>query len=95
MKKYYLHNTKEKIGPFDKEELKAQKINKETLIKTNEMEEWKKAEEIDELKAVLLTIPPPQKKDNNKKKITKTTYLKYLLIATGIIILIVIMKKVL
>ena len=34
MSKYYLNKGQENLGPFDKEELKAQKINKETLVWT-------------------------------------------------------------
>ena len=60
MKKYYLHNGQENIGPFDKEELRVQKINKDTLVWADDWNEWKKAREIDELKIILLSIPPPK-----------------------------------
>ena len=59
MKKYYLHNDQESIGPFTKEQLKEQKITKETPVWSEDMNDWKKAGEIDELKIILLTIPPP------------------------------------
>ena len=93
MSKYYLNKGQENLGPFDKEELKAQKINKETLVWTEEMVDWKKAGEIDELKSVLVSIPPPIKKNNKQKKPTKTNYLKYLLIAAGILIVIAIISN--
>ncbi len=32
MKKYYLHNGQESIGPFTKEQLKEQKITKDTSV---------------------------------------------------------------
>ena len=93
MSKYYLNKGQENLGPFDKEELKAQKINKETLVWTEEMVDWKKAGEIDELKSVLVSIPPPIKKNNKQKKPTKTNYLKYLLFAAGILIVIAIISN--
>lgn len=87
MRKYYLHNGKENIGPFDKEELRTQKITKTTPIWSEDMEDWKKAGEIDELKAILLTIPPPinHSQNNNYEKPRKSSFVKYLLIGIGLI----------
>jgi hypothetical protein len=47
MKKYYLHNGQDNIGPFNKEQLKDQKINKDTPVWSEEMNDWKKAGEIE------------------------------------------------
>lgn len=87
MKKYYLHNGQESIGPFTKEELKEQKITKETPVWSNEMTDWKKAREIDELKIILLTIPPPiyNSPKNEFVKSRKKSFLKYLLIGIFLI----------
>jgi len=87
MKKYYLHNGQENIGPFDKEELRVQKINKDTLVWADDWNEWKKAREIDELKIILLSIPPPKYilPKNEYKKPRKRSFLKYLLIGICLI----------
>ncbi len=87
MKKYYLHNGQENIGPFDKEELRVQKINKDTLVWADDWNEWKKAREIDELKIILLSIPPPKYilPKNEYEKPRKRSFLKYLLIGIFLI----------
>lgn len=61
MKKYYLHNGTESSGPFDLEELKIKQITPTTPVWCSGMSDWKKAEEIDELKFVLQVTPPPFK----------------------------------
>ena len=91
MKKYLINKGHENIGPFDKEELKAQKINKETLVWTEDMEDWKKAGEVDELKAVLLSIPPPLKKATKENKVINS---KHLLIASAIIIVLLFISNI-
>ena len=62
MKKYYLHDGTENIGPFDIEELKAHNITRTTKIWFDGIEDWKNAEEIEELKTIFTSIPPPIKK---------------------------------
>ena len=91
MKKYLINKGNENIGPFNKEELKAQKINKETLVWTEEMADWKKAGEVDELKALLLTIPPPLKKTAKENKVINS---KHLLIASGIVIVLLLLSNI-
>jgi hypothetical protein len=59
MKKYFLHDGSENIGPFDIEELKEKKITKETQVWYEGLEDWKVASEIEELKSILPVIPPP------------------------------------
>ncbi|MES2239220.1 MAG: GYF domain-containing protein [Bacteroidota bacterium] len=61
MKKYYLHNGTESSGPFDLEELKIKQITAKTPVWSSGMPDWKNAEEIDELKFVLIITPPPFK----------------------------------
>ena len=76
MKKYYLHNGTENIGPLDLDELKAKAITKNTQVWCDGMEDWKNAGEVDELKSILPVVPPPIAKkpeikpeaiDSNKK----------------------------
>lgn len=82
MKKYYLHNGQQNIGPFNKEQLKEQKITKDTPVWSEDMNDWKKAGEIDELKIILLSIPPPiyNSQKNEFVKPQKRSFLKYFLI---------------
>lgn len=61
MKKYYLHNGTENIGPFDTDELKAKAITKNTEVWYEGMEDWKKAGEVEELINFLTVLPPPIK----------------------------------
>ena len=87
MKEYYIHNGKENRGPFNIEELKDQKITKDTPVWSNDMQNWKKAGEVDELKSILSNNPPPLKKiqKSKYKKPKKSNFLKYLIIAISII----------
>lgn len=87
MKQYYLHNGQENIGPFNKKQLKEQKINKDTPIWSEDMNDWKKAGEIDELKIILLNIPPPiyNSPKNEFEKPRKRSFLKYILIGIFLI----------
>jgi hypothetical protein len=87
MKEYYIHKGEDNSGPFNIEELKNQKITKDTLVWSNDMEDWKKAGEIDELKSILSKNPPPLKKlqKSEYQKTKKSNFLKYLIIAIGLI----------
>ena len=60
MKKYYLHNGSEKIGPFDKEELKQRGVVKTTPIWVEGRERWTCAENYEDLHDLFYTIPPAQ-----------------------------------
>ena len=59
MKKYYLHNGTENIGPLDLDELKAKAITKNTQVWCDGMEDWKNAGEVEELKSIFSVVPPP------------------------------------
>lgn len=87
MKEYYIHNGKDNRGPFNIEELKDQKITKDTPVWSNDMQDWKKAGEVDELKSILSNNPPPLKKIQKSvyQKPKKSNFLKYLIIAISII----------
>lgn len=76
MKKYYLHNGSENIGPFDIDELKEKKISRDTPVWCEGMMDWKNASEVDELRGILSAIPPPLKKETaipTQQKINKQT----------------------
>lgn len=87
MKEYYIHNGKDNRGPFNIEELKDQKITKDTPVWSNGMQDWKKAGEVDELKSILSNNPPPLKKlqKSEYQKPKKSNFFKYLIIAIGLI----------
>jgi len=87
MKEYYVHNGEENSGPFNSEELKDLKITKDTPVWSNDMEDWKKAGEIDELKPILSNNPPPLKKlqKSEYQNPKKSNFFKYLIIAVSII----------
>ena len=59
MKKFYLHNGTENIGPLDLDELKAKAITKNTQVWCDGMEDWKNAGEVEELKSIFSVVPPP------------------------------------
>ena len=85
MKEYYIHNGKDNRGPLNIEELKDQKITKDTPVWSNDMQNWKKAGEVDELKSILSNNPPPLKKlqKSEYQKPKKSNFFKYLIIAIG------------
>ncbi|CAM3545510.1 DUF4339 domain-containing protein [Flavobacterium gelidilacus] len=72
MKKYFLHNGSENIGPFDIEELKEKKITKDTPVWYEGLEDWKDASEIEELKSILLVTPPPLTKKEAPQSFSET-----------------------
>lgn len=59
MKTYYINNGNENGGPFTIEELRSQQISSATLVWYNGMDEWKYANDIDELKPLFNIVPPP------------------------------------
>jgi hypothetical protein len=87
MKLYYLYNGQDYEGPFNKEELKSKKITNDTPIWSEDMVNWKKAGEINELKNSITTIPPLFKNTPPKFEKPKSSFLKYFMISTVIIIL--------
>lgn len=59
MKKFYLHNGTEQMGPFDVEDLKQKNINKNTPIWHEGLSDWTTADKINELNDLLLSSTPP------------------------------------
>lgn len=73
MKKYYLYINNEQQGPFNIEELKNKKINRNTKVWFEGLEDWKNAEDIDELKSIVASIPPPIKIISSPPPFNKNT----------------------
>ncbi len=57
--KYFLHDGKLPIGPFELEELKSKKIMPSDLVWWENADGWKAASEVDGLKSLFSVIPPP------------------------------------
>lgn len=61
MKTFFLFIDDEQQGPFNLEELKTKKITRTTKVWFEGLEDWKNAEEIEELKSLFVLVPPPIK----------------------------------
>lgn len=59
MKHYYYADNDQQLGPFTVEELKAKRLKKSTLVWTEGMQDWTIANDIVELKDILISEPPP------------------------------------
>lgn len=59
MKEYYYTDGSTKFGPFKLDELAEQHISRTTLVWSLELNEWKEAGSIPELKELFKNIPPP------------------------------------
>lgn len=79
---FYLHNGKEKTGPFTIDELKKMPLTKETFVWSEGFADWKKITDVPELKDILgfPQTPPPFKKSN--KLNTFFTVVKWLFLIT-------------
>lgn len=58
MKTFFLFIDGEQQGPFNLEELKTKKIDRDTKVWFEGLEDWNNAEEIEELKSIFVSIPP-------------------------------------
>jgi len=79
MKLYYISkNSQPKEGPFNLDELKKIKIDKDTLVWYEGLEEWKSANEIDELKD-LISSRTKKKSSPTKKSLSEEErlFIKY------------------
>jgi F0F1-type ATP synthase membrane subunit b/b' len=59
MKQYYIFINEERKGPLTFVELELENISNETLVWYDGIPEWKKANEIEELKELFKATPPP------------------------------------
>lgn len=66
MKKYFYSNNQQKEGPVSLEELKQKDLHPDTLIWHEGLEDWKKAESVDELREIFELSPPPITNDLEK-----------------------------
>ena len=57
---FYIDNTGKQKGMFTPEELRRENVKRETLVWTQDMPQWARAEEVDELKYLFTGAPPPQ-----------------------------------
>ena len=59
MNQYYIFLNSKKTGPYNLVEIETLGINRNTLVWTKGMDEWKKASEVTELNSLLNNVPPP------------------------------------
>ena len=63
---FYIAENGQKRGPFTFEEMKTKNVTKETLVWTEGLDSWTKAEHIALLKDILRKTPPPLPNDEPK-----------------------------
>jgi hypothetical protein len=68
MKKYFYTDGVNKFGPFSKDELKSQKITRNTKVWHYGLERWLEISEIEELVDIISTIPPELKTLNSQSE---------------------------
>jgi|YNPMSStandDraft_2_1061718.scaffolds.fasta_scaffold00306_23 hypothetical protein len=56
---FYIYENGQQMGPFTIEDLKSKNIHRETLVWTEGLPNWTKAENIEVLKGILKATPPP------------------------------------
>lgn len=80
MDKYFYTDGREKFGPFAKEELKNEPIDRNTKIWYHGLEQWTKISEIKELEEIVSSIPPQlepiEKVFKQEEEIIKDNYIK-------------------
>jgi len=59
MKQYYIYLGTEQVGPLSFDELKEKKILAETMVWHEGLEQWQKANTVEELKTLFRPVPPP------------------------------------
>ncbi len=64
MKKYFLHNGKEQLGPFSLDDLKQHGLTVKTMVWFEGIANWTEAQFIPELKEFTTAAPPPFEKTN-------------------------------
>ena len=57
---FYIDTAGRQKGVFTPEELRYENVKRETLVWTQDMPQWARAEEVDELKYLFTGAPPPQ-----------------------------------
>lgn len=72
MRSYYYADNGQQFGPFTFEELTIKKLRTSTLVWTDGLEQWVRADSIDELKDCLVSVPPPLRTKHPKYDSTYT-----------------------
>ncbi len=65
---FYIIENNQQLGPFKLEDLKLRKINKNTLVWHEGLDNWTKAEHISLLKDSIKASPPPMPEDETNKQ---------------------------
>ena len=76
MKHYYYADNEQQLGPFTVDELKNKRLKKSTLVWTEGMQDWTSANDIDELKDILISEPPPLPKKLTAPPTVETIQIK-------------------
>ena len=76
MKDYFYSDGENQLGPFSLENLKTKSISKESLIWHDELDDWTKASDLEELKDMFKISPPPLNPINVKKEIKTPPVIK-------------------
>lgn len=63
---YFLNINGVSVGPLSIEDLAAHNIQSETLVWRNGFQEWRKAQNVQELQSVLSALPPPLPDSNHR-----------------------------
>jgi len=76
MKHYYYADNEQQHGPFTVDELKTKRLKKSTLVWTEGMQNWTSANDIEELKDILISEPPPLPKKVTAPQKVETIQIK-------------------
>jgi hypothetical protein len=68
MNKFYIAVNGQKTGPFSYDELKTKGIHRDTLIWTEGIDNWTKAEHVALVKDIIVSTPPPIPKEEKKQE---------------------------
>jgi len=77
IKHYYYADKDQQFGPFTVDELKSKRLKKNTLVWTDGMTDWDTADNVEELKNILVSEPPPLPKRNNPPPPIETVQIKH------------------
>jgi hypothetical protein len=77
MENYYYIKCGQKIGPVNKEKL-ISKVDENTLVWHEGLDDWKKASEFEELEGIYIFKPPPTPKEQKIKNVNKEFFEKTL-----------------
>ena len=73
MDKFYIAVNGQKTGPFSYDELKTKGILNDTLIWTEGIDNWTKAEHVALVKDIIIATPPPIPKEEKKQERNEET----------------------